>query len=290
MLVDGKDSKLYEGKNNDYPTHPVCCRIYEEKVGIAPDAMYLKFLRHLGKKHSSIVGTWDIFSEDKKILIYQEYCLDGPLDKFAKENKDKMKDPLMALLAWQLIRGMDFLGDIGISHRDIQPKNLVLRPAGKNYLIKICNFRKAIVYWNITENDITFLPCLPVKDQSKGESYQAPEVFGNSNKEEFDPIVADTWSYGAVLYFMASQKYPYNVSKTGDNIEKEIQENVKKLPEIKDSGKELVGNILKTNAAERMPIGFIEKSAWFSQAKKVGCFRIEMDAAWSFYDVLFALD
>ena len=122
LLVKGADSQLFEAKNLDYPTHPVCCRVYEASVGIDPkDAMYLKFLRHLGKKHASIAHTWELFVDEKgDIEIYQEYCANGSLEKFVTDRGLDEKE--ISLYAWQLLRGMDFLGDIGISHREIHPK------------------------------------------------------------------------------------------------------------------------------------------------------------------------
>ena len=74
-----------------------------------------------------------------------------------------------------------------------------MREASKYNMIKITNFRQAIVYWNPTTADINFLPCLPAEQQaSDGANYQAPECYGDPAKEQFDPIIADTWSYGGV--------------------------------------------------------------------------------------------
>lgn len=184
---------MYEAKNKSYPSHPVFCRYYASSVGIDPkNDMYLKFLRFLGKKHASIVHTWDMFFDDKKnIEIFQEYCSNGTLEKYVASKK--VTEEEISLYAWQLLRGMDFLGDIGIAHRDIHPKNLVLRPANKYNLLKISNFRKAAVYWDISSNDVTFIPCLPAKQQaSDGDNYQAPECYGDSKTEEFDPIIGSS--------------------------------------------------------------------------------------------------
>lgn len=83
------------------------------------ESQYLKALRHLGKKHGSIVSTWDIFlSEDgKSIEVLQEYCSNGTLEKLVKEDGKKLEEQEMALYGWQLLQGMDFLGDIGVAHR-----------------------------------------------------------------------------------------------------------------------------------------------------------------------------
>ena len=127
----------------------------------------------------------------------------------------------------------------------------------------------------MSDNDVAFLPCVAESKQSSdGANYQAPETYGNPKKEEFDPIVADTWSFGAVIYYMATKKYPYDPTKQSDNLEEEIQGNVKKMSAVTDTGRDLVSNILRTNTGERIPIGFVEKSPWFDVAKKVSAWCI----------------
>ena len=275
LLIRGTQSLLYEGKNKDYPNHPVACRIYNAKSNIDPkDSMYLKFIRHLGKKHACIVHTWELFADEQNnIEIYQEYCLNGSLQKYVENRKSPLEEKEASLYGWQLIRGLNFLGDIGIAHRDIQPKNLVLREATEFNQLKLTNFRKAIVYWSIENNDVAFLPCWQEEQQPiDGINYQAPEVYGDPNNEQFDPIIADTWSYGTVIYFMITQKYPYDPTIQSDNVQKQIEDNVSKVKNLSKVGKELLDNILNTNTTKRMPIGFIDKSVWFEKAKYVGIF------------------
>ncbi|OTF70743.1 hypothetical protein BLA29_009277, partial [Euroglyphus maynei] len=157
-------------------------------------------------------------------------------------------------------------------HRDIQPHNIVFRPAQKDNFLKITNFRKSIIYWNVIENDVIYVPC-ESREQQGSRNYQAPEIYGDPNNEEFDPIIADTWSYGAVIYYMVSKQYPYNVDDIrSDDLDKEIADNVDKLTILSTNGKDLLKAILKVNATERMPIGFIEKSSWFIDAKRVSDF------------------
>lgn len=219
----GKDAAFYSAINGDYPTHPVCCRAYDSTTsGIDPStSAYLKFLRHLGKKHPSIVHTWEIFTDPstRSIEIFQEYCANGNLEKaVTREGAKAFDDTEIALYAWQLARGMDFLGDIGICHRKrfllyphlhskvnlfirwdlpgaIAPRNLVLRQAVKYNMLKITNFREAIIYWNIETSDIAWASCLPAKQQATdGANYQAPEVYSeNPEQEAYDPVVSDTY-------------------------------------------------------------------------------------------------
>ncbi|KPM05947.1 serine/threonine kinase-like protein 3 [Sarcoptes scabiei] len=274
QLFDDGRSKYYHSINQKYPTKQLCCRIIEPSASspelsklLESNNLYWRILKHLGKKHQYIVQTWDLFLNDKNSLeIHQEYCPLGDLDRFVRSNS--LSEQQIALYAWQLLKGLDFLGDIGISHRNIQPKNLFLVPGEPENCLKITNLENAIIYWNIENNDIVFQSCLPISQQLvDGENFQAPEIYGDPNEEEFDPIKADTWSYGAVLYFMSNKTYPFKISSESIDLEQEIQSNIDKLS-LSELGKELLRALLKTDSNERMPIGFIEKSDWFDQAKK----------------------
>ena len=76
-------------------------------------------MRHLGKKHANIAHTWELFvDQQKNIEIFEEYCKNGNLEKFVGSKALEEKE--IALYAWQLLRGMDFLGDIGIAHRKLK--------------------------------------------------------------------------------------------------------------------------------------------------------------------------
>ncbi len=48
-----------------------------------------------------------------------EWCAGGNLEKYCTGGK-KLQENEVALYGWQLLRGMDFLGDIGIAHRKQQ--------------------------------------------------------------------------------------------------------------------------------------------------------------------------
>ncbi|KAI2797587.1 hypothetical protein BLOT_014121 [Blomia tropicalis] len=184
LLLKGHRSKIFKATNSDYPTHPLMCRIYPNKAKINPEnSIYLKFLRHLSKKHASIVHTWEVFADNaKNIEIFQEFCSAGNLQDYI--NKKKIDELEIALYGWQLLRGLDFLGDIGICHRDIQPRNLMLREANEYHMIKITNFKQAIIYWSIQDNDVALVSCRPAKQQaSDGLHFMAPEVYGDANNE-----------------------------------------------------------------------------------------------------------
>ena len=110
-----------------------------------------------------------------------------------KKKGSQLSEEECQLVACQLRTGMDFLGDMGVSHRAICPRHLLL--LHKDLRVKLTGFRSAVIYYNEKKDDIAFQPCLSVKKKCKEgtEDYNAPEMYGNSKKEQFDPVQADIW-------------------------------------------------------------------------------------------------
>src|SRR5699024_6829957 len=121
----------------------------------------------------------------------------GNLMEYLEKNPD-VSETQARFWAKQLCDSLDFLGDQAIAHRNLTPKNLLVKKAGCEQRLKLTGFQSAIIYWDMATNDIQFCPCWPAQNQkTDGPNFQAPEVYGDSATEEFDPILADTWSYGA---------------------------------------------------------------------------------------------
>lgn len=50
--------------------------------------------------------------------------------------------------------------------------------------VRLTGFYDAVIYWNVQREDILNFPCIPVNKKSRDvPDFQAPEVFGNPDKE-----------------------------------------------------------------------------------------------------------
>ena len=150
-----------------------------------------------------MIGTWDIFyDQNNRSVIFQEFASHGNLQEYIKQNNVFVPEQQAAEWAKQIYQGMDFLGSQGICHRAINPKHILLTAAADDAnrtLVKLGSFRDAIVYYDSKNGLIRNQPCRPL-DKRKIANYQAPEVFGDAKAEEYDPIVADIWSFGNATY------------------------------------------------------------------------------------------
>ncbi|XP_017490615.1 PREDICTED: aurora kinase B-B-like [Rhagoletis zephyria] len=246
------------------PDIQVVAKVYDAATYDPKSSLFLKVLRHLGKLHPNVIQTWDVINKGDSVYVFQELAPYGNLADYVKK-KGPLGEKECQLVACQLRTGMDFLGDMGISHRDISPRHLLL--VHKDMRVKLTGFRSAVIYYNEKSDEINFQPCLPVKKKGKegAEDYHAPESYGNSKKEQFDPVAADVFSAGATLYHLLTGKFPFDASKSNPKVENEIQGNVRALKKVSDNGKSALGYMLTTFSDKRFTVERLKEHPWFHE-------------------------
>lgn len=91
---------------------------------------------------------------------------------------------LQKLYSYQLLRGLAYIHNEGVMHRDIKPQNLLVDPTC--HILKICDFGSAKKY---KEEDASIA-------YITSRYYRAPElIFGNT---KYDTKI-DIWSAGCVI-------------------------------------------------------------------------------------------
>lgn len=229
---------------------------------------YFKILRHIGKKHPCLVQTWEIVTASPgKTWLLQEMCNKGDLPTYLAKNGPQ---PESVVCEWakELFKALDYLGDMGVCHRNICPRYIMLHHKDLN--IKLTGFYDALVYWDVVKEDILYFPCKPMSQINRSApDFQAPEVYGDPDKEEYDPICADGWSYGAVLFVCLASEgaYPYNYKVENAGMESEIAQNVSNL-KISSEGSAVIGGLLCANALKRLGFERLTNNAWFSKFKR----------------------
>lgn len=94
---------------------------------------------------------------------------------------------------YNLIKTMQILAENNIVHRDIKAENILLNEDMDH--LKLIDYG----FSRITE------PGKLMSTACGSPNYSAPEVLA---KEKFDPLKADIWSAGILLFFMLCGKYP----------------------------------------------------------------------------------
>lgn len=96
----------------------IVCKLYEARGAYDPKkSLFLKTLRHLGKKHPNVIQTWDVIYKDSTIYAFQELAPYGNMVDYMAKNGLIKDESTAQEIGRQMRRGMDFLGDMGVSHR-----------------------------------------------------------------------------------------------------------------------------------------------------------------------------
>jgi serine/threonine protein kinase len=138
----------------------------------------LRFLDTIPRKSNHIISLvdsfhgWAILPKLATVKVYVEF---GP----------KLSESKVSQLCLGLIKGLTYLHEHRIAHRDIQPHNLLVN--NENFRLIITDFDIAM---RVEDEDEE------VDDQCGTKHWMAPEVEGNLRHS---PIKADRWSCGHVI-------------------------------------------------------------------------------------------
>ncbi|OAF65745.1 hypothetical protein A3Q56_06533 [Intoshia linei] len=141
--------------------------------------------------HVNIVKMKEYFMDEVEgccyIFIIMELSLCN-LGIFLREKKDTMIGIDRIIILEGVIRGLNYLHEIQIMHRDMKPSNILIGPKSN---IRITDFDHATAFWNIESTDIFGTL-----------GYRAPEIMLQA--ENYDEAV-DIWSFGLICYNVATE-------------------------------------------------------------------------------------
>jgi 5'-AMP-activated protein kinase catalytic alpha subunit len=164
-----------------------------------------------------------------------EYAQRGDLIGYIR-SKERLEEEEAARLFYEVISAVEYIHSIGVAHRDLKPSNILLTNELK---IKLADFGLSNMY---REGTKLTSPC-------GSPCYAAPEVIEG---RAYEPLLADIWSMGVVLYMMLTGYLPYQHKNTHSlyklilNARYEIPSGVSKL------AADLIDSIFKTNPAKRI--------------------------------------
>ena len=110
------------------------------------------------------------------------------------KKKKKLSEPQAAYCLYDLLQVMIKLKESGIAHRDIKAENLLVNET--SFDVKLIDFGLSV-----------FADPKTLQSSSGGSPlYSSPEILAG---EKFDPIKADLWSAGILLFYMLCGYLPF---------------------------------------------------------------------------------
>lgn len=142
-------------------------------------------------KHLNIIDTLDLLKDAKgDYREVMEFCSGGDLYTLIIA-AGKLEYAEADCFFKQLIRGVNYMHDLGVAHRDLKPENLLLTQQG---VLKITDFGNGECFKMAWEEEIQ------LSEGICGSSpYIAPEEF---TQEHFDPRCVDIWACGVIYMAM----------------------------------------------------------------------------------------
>jgi eukaryotic-like serine/threonine-protein kinase len=173
-------------------------------------------------EHSNVVSVFNFGRlENGRLYLVMEYIKGETLEAFL-QRKGPLSLETITSLSGQILAALAACHQSGISHRDVKPENLLLvsRPGGYTQ-VKLIDFGIA------GSTSIDLGPASGVSGTMLGTPfYMAPEQTGMGPSQEIDHR-ADLYSFGIILYRMATGRLPF----FADDLDKLLEKQAKSPPE-----------------------------------------------------------
>jgi len=234
----------------------VACKLICKKK--APKDFVEKFLpRELDVlkriDHENILGSSDIFEFPTKVFIMMDLAENGDLLDYIK-NKGARPNAESKKLFEDLARGMEYLHNAEIVHRDLKCENLLLF---KNNKVKVADFGFARSCVDGEGKKILS------QTYCGSAAYAAPEILRGS---KYVPKAYDMWSVGVILFIIVCGSMPFDDSDVRRQLKRQLKNNVHFPTRVRESinedCKKLIRQLLEVDVSRRLTIKEVRSSAW----------------------------
>lgn len=242
-LGEGSFSKCYLVQDLDSPSDHYALKVIpKEKVddSYKRQQFYNEVKIHRLLSHPSIVTFVDCFETDESVCILLGYCNDGCLSTWLDRHL-MMDEVTSCKVIFQLLKGVAYLHECGILHRDIKAANVFfdVNPDDGDVKVKLGDFGFATA---TEEKDCPWLCGTP--------NYISPEI---ARDGDYTPA-GDIWAVGILLYLLLYGIQPFG----GKDVDKTLSNICKKpilfpeTPHLELETEDLLKSLLEKNPTKRL--------------------------------------
>ncbi|OJJ41345.1 hypothetical protein ASPWEDRAFT_47940 [Aspergillus wentii DTO 134E9] len=153
-------------------------------------------------RHPNVIHTLDLLQDAKgDYCEVMEYCAGGDLYTLVLA-AGKLEVAEADCFFKQLMRGVEYMHEMGVAHRDLKPENLLLTTHGA---LKITDFGNGECFRMAWEKEAHMTAGL-----CGSAPYIAPEEYV---EKEFDPRAVDLWATGVIYMAMRTGRHLWRVAR-----------------------------------------------------------------------------
>jgi protein-serine/threonine kinase len=157
-------------------------------------------------QHPNVITTLDLLQDEKGTYCeVMEYCSGGDLYTLVLA-AGQLEVAEADCFFKQLMRGVEYMHEMGVAHRDLKPENLLLTTHGS---IKITDFGNGECFRMAWEKEAHMTAGL-----CGSAPYIAPEEYVD---KEFDPRAVDVWACGIIYMAMRTGRHLWRVAQKGED-------------------------------------------------------------------------
>lgn len=157
-------------------------------------------------RHPNVIHTLDLLKDAKgDYCEVMEFCAGGDLYTLVL-SAGKLEVQEADCFFKQMMRGVEYMHEMGVAHRDLKPENLLLTTYGG---LKITDFGNGECFRMAWENESHMVSGL-----CGSAPYIAPEEYV---AREFDARAVDVWACGVIYMAMRTGRHLWRVAKKGED-------------------------------------------------------------------------
>ncbi|EKD17853.1 uncharacterized protein L3040_004390 [Drepanopeziza brunnea f. sp. 'multigermtubi'] len=157
-------------------------------------------------RHPNVIHTLDLLQDSKgDYCEVMEFCAGGDLYTLVLA-AGKLEAMEADCYFKQMMRGVEYMHEMGVAHRDLKPENLLLTTHGS---LKITDFGNGECFRMAWESDAHMVSGL-----CGSAPYIAPEEYID---KEFDARAVDVWATGVIYMAMRTGRHLWRVAKKDED-------------------------------------------------------------------------
>ncbi|KAK4155913.1 hypothetical protein C8A00DRAFT_13087 [Chaetomidium leptoderma] len=157
-------------------------------------------------RHPNVIHTLDLLKDSKgDYCEVMEFCPGGDLYTLVL-SAGKLEVQEADCFFKQMMRGVEYMHEMGVAHRDLKPENLLLTTHGG---LKITDFGNGECFRMAWENDAHMVSGL-----CGSAPYIAPEEY---TAKEFDARAVDIWACGVIYMAMRTGRHLWRLARKDED-------------------------------------------------------------------------